>query len=235
MLWSAVTPRSIKSQDLDCGRRFIPEDLVALSAKNAILIIEMARQGRAAGKSIVEATRGSFTNTVPSHPHDLLHLYPWRAPACPCQRRRRQRTQVPWSRRGDRNARLYLSRRPFCSRVLRGATTLGGTQTRCNRPHLVPGRRHGNLDEAIRMLRRDLKSRPLHTGGAGYWFQHCKPQTRRDASGSRTVGLVFIFKLAFRDFSSLRTQFRGRLLNTPFMRRHNACQETILQRRFLGV
>ena len=28
MLWSAVTPRSIKSQDLDCGRRFIPEDLV---------------------------------------------------------------------------------------------------------------------------------------------------------------------------------------------------------------
>jgi hydrophobic/amphiphilic exporter-1 (mainly G- bacteria), HAE1 family len=30
--------------------------LIALSAKNAILIIEMARQGRAAGKSIVEAT-----------------------------------------------------------------------------------------------------------------------------------------------------------------------------------
>ena len=28
MLWSAVTPRSIKSQDLDCGRRFITEDLV---------------------------------------------------------------------------------------------------------------------------------------------------------------------------------------------------------------
>jgi HAE1 family hydrophobic/amphiphilic exporter-1 len=30
--------------------------LIALSAKNAILIIEMARQGRAAGKSVVEAT-----------------------------------------------------------------------------------------------------------------------------------------------------------------------------------
>jgi len=28
VLWSAVTPRSIKSQDLDCGRRFITEDLV---------------------------------------------------------------------------------------------------------------------------------------------------------------------------------------------------------------
>ena len=28
MLWSAVTPRSVKSQDLDCGRRFINEDLV---------------------------------------------------------------------------------------------------------------------------------------------------------------------------------------------------------------
>ena len=27
MLWPAVTPRSIKSQDLDRGRRFIPEDL----------------------------------------------------------------------------------------------------------------------------------------------------------------------------------------------------------------
>jgi hypothetical protein len=28
VLWSAFTPRSIKSQDLDCGRRFINEDLV---------------------------------------------------------------------------------------------------------------------------------------------------------------------------------------------------------------
>ena len=28
VLWSVVTPRSIKSQDLDCSRRFIPEDLV---------------------------------------------------------------------------------------------------------------------------------------------------------------------------------------------------------------
>ena len=28
MLWSAVTPRSIQSQDLNCGRRFITEDLV---------------------------------------------------------------------------------------------------------------------------------------------------------------------------------------------------------------
>jgi hypothetical protein len=28
VVWSAVTPRSIKSQDLDCGRRFIPEDLI---------------------------------------------------------------------------------------------------------------------------------------------------------------------------------------------------------------
>ena len=28
VLWSVVTPRSIKSQDLDCGRRFITEDLV---------------------------------------------------------------------------------------------------------------------------------------------------------------------------------------------------------------
>jgi hypothetical protein len=28
VLWSAVTPRSIKSQDLDCGRRCLTEDLV---------------------------------------------------------------------------------------------------------------------------------------------------------------------------------------------------------------
>ena len=28
VLWSAVTPRSIKSQDLDCGRRCLTDDLV---------------------------------------------------------------------------------------------------------------------------------------------------------------------------------------------------------------
>ena len=28
MLWSAVTPQSIKSQDLDCGRRFIPRGVI---------------------------------------------------------------------------------------------------------------------------------------------------------------------------------------------------------------
>jgi HAE1 family hydrophobic/amphiphilic exporter-1 len=67
--------------------------LIALSAKNAILIIEMARQGRAAGKSMVEAT----VEACQIRFRPILMTSFTLSLACPaclfCQRRRRQRTQ----------------------------------------------------------------------------------------------------------------------------------------------
>ena len=74
MLWSAVTPRSIKSQDLDCGRRFFTEDLVLdLHRCEASLKSRSILRGRLS--SCLYGSHGSVSSAaiVPAK-DDLYHL-----------------------------------------------------------------------------------------------------------------------------------------------------------------
>jgi len=57
VVWSAVTPRSIKSQDLDCGRRFIPEDLILDLHRCEAPFVGATLENRQPGRAVVLARR----------------------------------------------------------------------------------------------------------------------------------------------------------------------------------
>jgi multidrug efflux pump len=62
--------------------------IIGLSAKNAILIIEFAKDLQAQGKGLIEATLMACSPALPPHRDDLAGLHPGRAAAGPGQRRR---------------------------------------------------------------------------------------------------------------------------------------------------
>ena len=67
--------------------------LIALSAKNAILVVEMARENRAAGKSVVDSAVDAAGSPLSADPDDFLHLHPRRCSARPRDRRWRNARQ----------------------------------------------------------------------------------------------------------------------------------------------
>ena len=64
--------------------------LIALASKNAILIVEYARQKRAEGMEIIAAAVEGARLQVPPDPHDLLRLHSRGVPAGHCDRRGRR-------------------------------------------------------------------------------------------------------------------------------------------------
>jgi hypothetical protein len=68
--------------------------LIALSAKNAILIVEVARERHAAGVSAFDAAIAGARARFSSDPDDVLRLHPQRGAAGSRHRRGRQRPQV---------------------------------------------------------------------------------------------------------------------------------------------
>ena len=93
--------------------------LIALSAKNAILIVEVARELHAEGKPIVEVGGRGGAGALPSDPDDVVRLHPRRGAAGGGDRRRRQRAQVDRHHGVPRHDRLDLPGRAVRAVVLR--------------------------------------------------------------------------------------------------------------------
>ena len=84
--------------------------LIALSAKNAILIVEFARALRRDGRSPDrEGCRRGRAQPLPADPYDVICFHSRRCPARARVRRRRQRAEVDRHCRPDRHARLDLA------------------------------------------------------------------------------------------------------------------------------
>ena len=101
--------------------------LIALSAKNAILIVEVARERRLRDGLLDRPVRGrGRARPLPADPDDVDRLHPQRRAAGDRHRRRRQRAQVDRHHGVHRHDRLDVPRRAVRAVAVRGDPALRG-------------------------------------------------------------------------------------------------------------
>ena len=100
--------------------------LIALSAKNAILVVEMARARRARREQHPRCRRRSGAHSLSTHPDDFLHLHVGCLASGSGERRRCPRAQVPWDYGVQRYARVDLPGRAVRAFTVRRAAEVVG-------------------------------------------------------------------------------------------------------------
>ena len=103
-LLAAVTGLLIRGMNVDILAQIGFVVLVGLAAKNAILIVEFARQAEEAGVSAAAGGDPGGAHPVAADPDDVVRLHPGRHPAGHRQRRRRRNAPVARHRGVRRHA-----------------------------------------------------------------------------------------------------------------------------------
>ncbi len=101
-LLAAVTGLLMRGLDVNVLSQVGFVVLVGLAAKNAILIVEFAKQAEEEGKNPTEAAVRAARHAPATDLDDVLRLHPWRCSAGDCQRSRRRDAASRWARRCSR-------------------------------------------------------------------------------------------------------------------------------------
>ncbi len=112
--------------------------LIALSAKNAILIVEVAREHRAMGEPVIELSGQCGSHPLPPDHHDLVRLHPRRAAARVRHRRRGGGADLTGPDGVQRHAGEHLPCRGVRTLVLRRAGSSGGAGAQATRSSHIP-------------------------------------------------------------------------------------------------
>ena len=132
--------------------------MIALASKNAILVVEFARELRA-GRHVHHRGRGGgHPPPLPPHRHDLLCLHP--RGGAPHGRRRRRRRQPAGHRHGGlrRHAGLDPPGHPLCAGVLRDHAAPQRAPAETGAPGAAPGREGGGELRAGRLSETEVGS-----------------------------------------------------------------------------
>ena len=104
-LLASVTGLMFRGMPIDILAQIGFVVLVGLAAKNAILIVEFARQAQDAGGTAAEAAVNAARTPVAADPDDVSRLHPWCGTACCRDRRWRRNASIARDRGVRRHAR----------------------------------------------------------------------------------------------------------------------------------